>query len=283
MSIRIITDSTVDADASYTNKFSVVPLTVSFGEKDYSDGVDLSKQEFYRMLETGNVLPKTSQAPPDTFARIFRELSDRGEEAVVITVSSRLSGTFQSALLAAQDFPNVRVVDSRNVSIGSGVLAEYAQQCIEQGMELDELTQHLIQKRDEVCLLARLDTLEYLKKGGRISKTTAFAGGVLNIKPVITVKDGDVVFLGKARGSRKANNFLVEQINLNGIDYTKPVLLGYTGTSDEMLREYIAESRGLWEGKIERLCCEQLCSVIGTHAGPGGVAIAFFRSSVNAQ
>ena len=254
MSIRIITDSTVDADASYTNKFSVVPLTVSFGEKDYSDGVDLSKQDFYRMLETGDVLPKTSQAPPDTFARIYRELRDKGDEAIVITVSSRLSGTFQSALIAAEGFPNVRVVDSRNVSIG-----------------------------DDVCLLARLDTLEYLKKGGRISKTTAFAGGVLNIKPVVTVKDGDVVFLGKARGSRKANNFLVEQINLNGIDYAKPVLLGYTGTSDEMLREYISESRDLWEGKVDRLCCEQLCSVIGTHAGPGGVAVAFFRSSDTAQ
>ena len=132
MSIRIITDSTVDADASYTNKFSVVPLTVSFGEKDYSDGVNLSKQDFYRMLETGDVLPKTSQAPPDTFARIYRELRDKGDEAIVITVSSRLSGTFQSALIAAEDFPNVRVVDSRNVSIGSGVLAEYAQQCAEQ-------------------------------------------------------------------------------------------------------------------------------------------------------
>ena len=107
----------------------------------------------------------------------------------------------------------------------------------------------------------------------------AFAGGVLNIKPVVTVKDGDVIFLGKARGSKKANNFLIEQIGQSGIDYEKPVLLGYTGTSDEMLREYIEESRDLWEGKVDRLCCEQLCSVIGTHAGPGGVAVAFFRSS----
>ena len=279
MSIRIITDSTVDADASYTSRFSVVPLTVSFGETDYSDGVTLSKQDFYKMLETSSVLPKTSQAPPDTFAQIFKKLRDAGEEAIVITVSSRLSGTFQSALIAAQDFPNVRVVDSRNVSIGSGVLAEYAQQCADQGMGLDELAQHLMSKRDEVCLLARLDTLEYLKKGGRISSTTAFAGGVLNIKPVVTVKDGDVIFLGKARGSKKANNFLIEQIGLSGIDYEKPVLLGYTGTSDDMLREYIEESRDLWEGKVDRLCCEQLCSVIGTHAGPGGVAVAFFRSS----
>ncbi len=279
MSIRIITDSTVDADASYTERFSIVPLTVSFGETDYVDGVTISKQDFYKILETSDVLPKTSQATPDKFAQIFQKVTDAHEEAIVITVSSRLSGTYQSARIAAEDFPNVRVVDSRNVSIGSGVLAEYAQQCADRGMGLDELTQHLIEKRSEVCLLARLDTLEYLKKGGRISKATAFAGGVLNIKPVITLKDGEVTFLGKARGSRKANNFLIEQVNQSGIDYEKPVLLGYTGTSDEMLQEYIAESRSLWEGKVDHLDCEQLCSVIGTHAGPGGVAIAFFRAN----
>lgn len=278
MSIRIITDSTVDAHASYTKKFSVVPLTVSFGEEEYSDGVNLSKQEFYSKLETGDVLPKTSQASPDAFARVFRTLG-RDEQAIVITVTSRLSGTYQSARIAAEDFPNVRVVDSRNVSIGSGVLAEYAQKCVDRGMELDELFEHLIRKRDEVCLVARLDTLEYLKKGGRISGAAAFAGGVLNIKPVVTMRDGELVMLGKARGSKKANNFLIEQVEKNGVVYDNPILLGYTGTSDATLKEYISDSRTLYEGKVEHLDCEQLCSVIGTHAGPGAVAIAFFRKN----
>ncbi len=281
MSIRIITDSTVDADASFTKDFSIVPLTVSFGEEDFSDGVNLTKQDFYQKLETSDVLPKTSQASPDAFERVFKTLG-KDEEAIVITVTSRLSGTYQSARIAAEDYPNVRVVDSRNVSIGSGVLAEYARQCAEQGMGLDELMEHLMKKRDEVCLIARLDTLEYLKKGGRISGATAFAGGILNIKPVVTMKDGELIMLGKARGSKKANNFLVEQINQSGIDYEKPVLLGYTGTSDAMLQEYISDSRALWEGKVDHLDCEQLCSVIGTHAGPGAVAIAFFRAGGSA-
>ena len=277
MSVRIITDSTVDVSDSYKNQFTLVPLTVTFGETEYIDGVTLDKMDFYRRLETSQDLPRTSQATPDAFAQVFRRMQEAGDEAVVITVSSRLSGTYQSARIAAEDFPNIRVVDSRNVSIGSGVLAEYALRCAKAGMGLDELTEHLISKRDEVCLLARLETLEYLKKGGRISKTAAFAGGVLNIKPVVTAKDGELAMAGKARGSKKANNLLIEEIQKNGIDFSMPLLVGYTGLSDELLQSYIADSRCVWEGHVDHLDQTQLCSVIGTHAGPGAVAVAFFR------
>ena len=277
MAVRIITDSTVDVPERYRDRFTVVPLTVTFGETEYIDGVTLDKMDFYRMLETSPDLPRTSQAAPDAFAQVFRRLQEAGEEAVVITVTSRLSGTYQSARIAAEDFPNIRVVDSRNVSIGSGVLAEYALRCAKAGMGLDELTEHLIQQREEVCLLARLETLEYLKKGGRISKAAAFAGGVLNIKPVVTVKDGELAMLGKARGSKKANNLLIEEIKKSGIDFSMPLLLGYTGLSDELLQSYISDSRAIWEGHVDHLDQTQLCSVIGTHAGPGAVAVAFFR------
>ena len=277
MAVRIITDSTVDVPERYRDRFTVVPLTVTFGETEYIDGVTLDKMDFYRMLETSPDLPRTSQAAPDAFAQVFRRLQEAGEEAVVITVTSRLSGTYQSARIAAEDFPNIRVVDSRNVSIGSGVLAEYALRCAKAGMGLDELAAHLIQKREEVCLLARLETLEYLKKGGRISKAAAFAGGVLNIKPVVTVKDGELAMLGKARGSKKANNLLIEEIKKSGIDFSMPLLLGYTGLSDELLQSYISDSRAIWEGHVDHLDQTQLCSVIGTHAGPGAVAVAFFR------
>ena len=255
MAVRIITDSTVDVAKQYKDQFVVVPLTVTFGETEYIDGVTLDKMEFYSKLEESPVLPRTSQATPDAFAKAFRELQEKGEEGVVITVTSRLSGTYQSARIAAEDFPNIRVVDSRNVSIGSGVLAEYALQCAEKGMELEELTDHLIRRRDDICLLARLETLEYLKKGGRISKTAAF----------------------KARGSKKANNLLIEAVQKNGIDFSRPLLLGYTGLSDQLLQDYIADSRAIWEGNVEHLDQTQLGSVIGTHAGPGAVAVAFFR------
>jgi DegV family protein with EDD domain len=278
MPVRIITDSTVDIADKYSNLFTVVPLTVTFGEKDYIDGVTINKQEFYQKLVSSPELRKTSQATPAAFADVFRDLQEKGDEAVVITVSSRLSGTYQSACIAAEDFPNVRVVDSMNVSIASGILAEYALRCAEEGMGLDELASHLSKKRDDVGLVAMVDTLEYLKKGGRISGAAALAGGVLGIKPVVTTRDGELAVLGKARGSKKANNLLIEQIRKNGVDFSMPLLLGYTGLSDDMLRQYIQDSQCLWKGHVTDLDCVQLGSVIGTHAGPGAVAVAYFKS-----
>ena len=278
MAIRIIIDSTVDIADKYISQFIVVPLTVSFGETDYIDGVTITKQEFYQKLLSSPELPKTSQATPETFAKKFRQLRDQGDEGVVITVSSCLSGTYQSACLAAEDFENIRVVDSRNVSIASGVLALYALRCAENGMTLDELSHHLSKKRDQIGLVAMVDTLEYLKKGGRISAAAALAGGLLGIKPVVTCREGELAVLGKARGSKKANNLLVEQIRKDGIDFSMPLLLGYTGLSDDLLRRYIEDSRCLWEGHVTELDCVQLSSVIGTHAGPGAVAVAYFKS-----
>lgn len=278
MSIRIITDSTVDIAPAYEKKIAaVVPMTIAFGEEEYIDGITINKKEFYDRLTGSEELPKTSQATPDAFIKVFEELTARGESAVVITVSSKLSGTYQSARIAAEDFPNVQVVDSRNVSIGSGVLAQYACRCVEQGMGLEELTQHLIQKREEIGLVALVDTLKYLKKGGRISGTAAIAGEILNIKPVITVQDGEIAILGKARGSKKANNFLVEQIGKSGVNYEMPILLGYTGNSDEMLQNYVHDSQCLWKGHVEQLDHVQIGSVVGTHAGPGAVAVAYFK------
>ena len=138
-------------------------------------------------------------------------------------------------------------------------------------------------KREDICLIAMLDTLEYLKRGGRISKTAALAGGILNIKPVITVKEGEILILGKARGAKKANNLLVELAEKNGVDYSLPILLGYAGTSDELLQNYIHDSRKLWEGHVENLEYAQICSVVGTHTGPGAVAAAFFRTNQDAE
>ena len=162
--------------------------------------------------------------------------------------------------------------------IASGILALYALRCASNGMKLDELARHLAKKRNEIGLVAMVDTLEYLRKGGRISGAAAFAGGVLNIKPVVTCRDGELTVLGKARGSKKANNLLVEQISKDGVDFSMPLLLGYTGLSDEMLQQYILDSQSLWKGHVSDLDCVRLSSVIGTHAGPGAVAVAYFKS-----
>ena len=278
MCVRIIVDSSTDVSEEYREKIQFVPLTVRFGDKEYLDGVELSKHQFYEMLVESDVLPTTSQATPAAFADCFEAIASAGDSAVVITLSSKLSGTYQSAVLATEDYPNIYVVDSQSVAIGTGVLAQYAVELAQQGMGAEEIAQVLTQQREKVCVVALLDTLEYLKKGGRISKTVAFAGGVLNIKPVVTVQDGAVALIGKARGSRNGNNLLVEKIReAGGVDFGRPVLLGYTGLSSTLLEKYVEDSKALWADHVDKLDGCLLCSVIGTHVGPGAVAVAFFR------
>ena len=275
MKVRIIVDSSVDIAERFRQEVKVVPLTIHFGEEELIDGVTIDRQRFYERLVECDELPRTSQANPTAFQKVFEEVTQAGEEAVVITLSSELSGTCQSACLAAQDYDHIYVVDSKNAAIGSGILTEYAIECAKQGMGAKEIAEELERKKEDVCLIALLDTLEYLKKGGRISKTVAFAGGVLNIKPVVTIQDGKVEVIGKARGSRQGNNLLIEKIQESGgID-----LLGYTGLSDALLKKYIEDSRDLWQEQAESLDSTLVCSVIGTHVGPGVVAAAFFRKS----
>lgn len=278
MCVRIIVDSSTDVSEKYREKIQFVPLTVRFGDKEYLDGVELSKHQFYEMLVESDALPTTSQATPAAFAEYLERVASAGDSAVVITLSSKLSGTYQSAVLATEDYPNIYVVDSQSVAIGTGVLAQYAVELAQQGMGAEEIAQVLTQQREKVCVVALLDTLEYLKKGGRISKTVAFAGGVLNIKPVVTVQDGAVALIGKARGSRNGNNLLVEKIReAGGVDFGRPVLLGYTGLSSTLLEKYVEDSKALWADHVDKLDGCLLCSVIGTHVGPGAVAVAFFR------
>ena len=278
MCVRIIVDSSTDVSEKYREKIQFVPLTVRFGDKEYLDGVELPKHQFYEMLVESDALPTTSQATPAAFADCFEAIASAGDSAVVITLSSKLSGTYQSAVLATEDYPNIYVVDSQSVAIGTGVLAQYAVELAQQGMGAEEIAQVLTQQREKVCVVALLDTLEYLKKGGRISKTVAFAGGMLNIKPVVTIQDGAVALIGKARGSRNGNNLLVEKIReAGGVDFERPVLLGYTGLSSALLEKYVDDSKALWADHVDKLDGCLLCSVIGTHAGPGAVAVAFFR------
>lgn len=197
---------------------------------------------------------------------------------MVITVASQLSGTCQSARIAAEDYDNIYVVDSGSVTLGAGILAEYALRCACSGMEAAQIAALLEKKKEDVCLIAMLDTLEYLKKGGRISAAVAFAGGLLNIKPVVNVKDGVINMLGKARGSRQGNNLLAQEIGkTGGIDFDMPILLGYSGLSDALLKKYITDSAPLWEGNVDSLRYTSIGSVVGTHAGPGAIAAAFFH------
>ncbi len=278
MNVKIIVDSTTDLNESIKERFCIVPLTICFGEEEYVDGVTISHQTFYEKLVESDVLPTTSQATPAAFKKMFDEVLGPEDSAVVITISALLSGTWQSAMIAASDYPNVHVVDGSSAAIGSGILAEYALQLVKEGKSAEEIAGILEEKKKDVCLIAMLDTLEYLKKGGRISSTAAFAGGLLNIKPVLNIKDGKINILGKARGSRQGNNLLIQEIQkAGGIDFSMPILLGYTGLTDVLLKKYIADSRALWEDAADHLSYTTIGSVVGTHTGPGVIAAAFFK------
>ena len=278
MKIRMVVDSTADTTPEVAARVTVVPLTICFGDQVYVQGEDITNTEFYERLVESDVLPTTSQATPYAFEQVFQEAVEAGESVVAITLSAGLSGTYQSAVLAAAEFPGkVFVVDSGTVSIGAGILAEYALRLLDDGLSAKEIAEKLEEQKKRVRVLAMLDTLEYLKKGGRISKTVAFAGELLAIKPVLGIECGKIAMLGKARGSKQANNLLVKEIqDAGGVDFSHPLLLGYTGLSDVLLQKYIRDSASLWDENREQLPYTLIGSVVGTHAGPGAVAVAFF-------
>ena len=278
MSVKIIVDSTTDLLPELKARVQVVPLTVHFGDEEYIDGVTIDHKTFYEMLVESDVQPSTSQASPAAFNDVFYRVAEAGDSAVVLTLSQHLSGTYQSAMIAAEEFADIYVVDTASVAIGGGILTELALQLAAEGMDAKSIARRIEQEKDNVRIVAMLDTLEYLKRGGRISKTVALAGALLNIKPVVSLVDGQIEMLGKARGSKQGNNLLAQEIEkCGGVDFSKPVLLGYTGMSDVLLQKYITDSAHMWRDGTDTLRYTCIGSVIGTHAGPGAVAVAFFK------
>lgn len=279
MSVKIITDSASDLPAARHPAISVLPMTITFGDRQYRDGVELSHQRFYELLIESEQLPSTSQIGPTQFEEAFRAQTESGNTVVAVILSGKLSGTYQSACIAAEEFPGqVFVVDSENAAMGERVLVERAAQLADQGLSAQEIAQRLDREKKDVRLIALLDTLEYLKRGGRISKSAAAIGGMLSIKPVIAIQNGEVCMLGKARGSKNGNNLLMQEIQKTaGIDFDRPYCLGYSGFHDDMLQKYIADSRPLWEGHADHLPIGTIGATIGTHVGPGAVGVAFFQ------
>ena len=279
MSVRIIADSACDLPSSFHPALTVLPLTVAFGSDIYRDGVDITTDRFYEMLVEGDVLPTTSQVTPYEFGEAFRDAVEAGDEVVAVTVSGDLSGTYASALAAAEGMDTVHVVDSRNVTVGEHILVRYALSLVDEGLDAAQIAARLTERRDDIRVVALLDTLEYLRRGGRIPKAAAALGQVLSIKPVLEIRDGQVVVLGKARGSKSARNLLREEIAKSGsVDFSRPVALGYTGNSDALLRKYLEDSRDLWEGCAQpgQLPVHTIGATIGTHAGPGAIGVAFY-------
>ena len=281
MSVRIITDSVSDMSPVEHPALRVLPLSVTFGTDVYMDGVDIDHQRFYEMLVERDELPKTGQVNPYAFSQAIAEAREAGDEAVIITVGAKLSGTNQSARTALAEAPggDVFVVDSNNVTLGERVLVEYALRLVDEGRGAAQIAAAVEAVRDRVVVIGLLETLEYLVRGGRLSAAAGAVGTLLNVKPVVAAEDGLIVQLGKARGSKNGRNLLNQKVEkAGGIDFSMPLALGYTGLSDAVLKKYIEDSAALWAGHTEgELPIHTIGATIGTHVGPGAVAVAFFR------
>lgn len=281
MSVRIITDSASDMSPVEHPALAVLPLSVTFGTDVYMDGVDIDHQRFYEMLVERDELPKTGQVNPYAFSQTIAEAREAGDEAVIITVGAKLSGTNQSARTALAEAPggDVFVVDSNNVTLGERVLVEYALRLVDEGRSAAQIAAAVEAVRDRVVVIGLLETLEYLVRGGRLSAAAGAVGTLLNVKPVVAAEDGLIVQLGKARGSKNGRNLLNQKVEkAGGVDFSMPLALGYTGLSDAVLKKYIEDSAALWAGHTEgELSIHTIGATIGTHVGPGAVAVAFFR------
>ena len=281
MAVKIMIDSASDINAQEANEMGIimVPMSITFENEEYLDGVNLLPTQFYEKLIESDVLPKTSLINAFRWEEEFAKHTSSGDELVVITISSKLSGTYTSAVQAAEKFDGkVFVVDSLNACIGERLLAQYALKLSAEGKSAKEIAEILNEKKNDVKVMAVVGTLEYLKKGGRISSTVAFAGKLLAIKPVLGVVDGEVKLIGKAMGSKNSNNLLNKLVTeAGGIDFSMPYGVIWSGLDDSMLKKYVQDSAYLWENETNNVPAYISGGTIGTHVGPGAVGVAFFK------
>ena len=277
MAIRIITDSTADFTPEEIKScgIEIVPLKVIFGQQEYLDGITITKEEFYEKLIHGGVFPTTSQPTPNDFIELFEEAKAVGDEVLVFLISSKLSGTYQSALLAKDylDYSPIYLVDTYSASIGIKILVQYALKLRDENKTATEIYEIIEKEKSRISIKAVVDTLEFLVKGGRLSKVAGFAGSLLSVKPLIEVP-GEVKLFGKVRGKKAALEALYKAILKDGgIDLSLPVLLGYTAENSLAieLKQYLEEHGIHVEDMVG------IGSVIGTHAGPNACAISYFR------
>lgn len=277
--VRFIVDSAsdIDQEEAKASGVTLIPMEVKFSDGVYFDGVDLSHRRFFEKLIEEDELPKTSQINEYRFKESFEELTERGDEVVAVVISSKLSGTYESALKASAEFDGVYVVDSLNACIGERLLIEYGLRLAAAGQSAKAIAAELDRRKHDIKLLALVGTLRYLQKGGRVSKTVAFAGELMGVKPVVAVEDGEVKLVGKALGSKKGNNLLNKLVESSGgIDFDMPYCTAYSGLDESTLDKYISDSKALYEGKADSLPIHMIGSTIGTHVGPGAIAVAFF-------
>ncbi len=280
MGIRIVIDSTSDVTEEIIRKHNLkmVPLTVNFENESYLDKVELSSKDFFEKLGNSEKLPTTSQVSPGAFVEAFSEILLEGDQVLGIFLASELSGTYDSARIAKDMIgsDNIRIMDSKSVCLGAFTLILKAIELVEQNKDIDEIVDELKKIKDKIVAIAVLDTLKYLEKGGRLSKGQAMVGSILNIKPILEIKDGKLTVLEKIRGRNKIVKWVDEWIEKNNYDLSdKTILLFYAQDRDSIksIRENFEENY-----KIKNIIEQEVGAVIGTHTGPGVLGIAFLNA-----
>lgn len=276
--IKILVDSSSEymTEEIEANQMELIPISISMGEQSYMDGVNLDRSQFYEMLLNGKEFPKTSQPSPQAFLDIFEKAKQKGDSLVCILLSSALSGTFQSAVLAKNmvHYDEIYLIDSRSAAVPIKVMAQYACRLRDTGLSAKEIAEKVEEIKPKVRLLAALDTLEYLARGGRLSRGVAAIGDMANIKPIITLsEEGEVKVLGKALGRNKAIHNLLQHLAEFEIDTDFPIYTIYTYGTDNCSRfeEHLAE-KGY--SSNQRM---QIGPTIGTHIGPEAFGMVFVR------
>ncbi len=277
--IHIITDSTCEGPTELLHhpRVEVVPLTVVFGQEALRDHVDISVEEFWARLPSANPLPTTSQATPGDFAAPFRRYTDAGEEVLAITLSHKLSGTYESAIAAQESLPGrpITVFDTLSISIGLGLMVQQAVRMADAGATRAEIVAVLARMRDHVHIMFALETLEYLQKGGRIGRAQALVGTLLKFKPLLSIKEGEVYPANRVRSKRKALetmlDILAESVPERGPAVKLAVV--HAGAADEAAE--VAKAMQARFGSMD-LFMGDLGPVIGVHVGPGTIGAAVY-------
>lgn len=271
--IKILVDSSSDCNLQDGIVDLIVPISVNIDGKEYSCGIDLTSDEFYKLLQQCKEFPRTSQPSPQAFIEIFEQAKNDGDQLIYLCLSSRLSGTYQGALIAKEmvDYDDIYIIDTLGVTHIIGVMASFARNLINQGFNAGEIVDKCEELKGKIKLYAGVETLEYLYKGGRLSYASATVAEVAGIKPVLELREGKVQTLGKCLGKIRAMNFILDKIKDCKVNPDFPMISLYTyGTENVESLEQKLKDNGY---KIaDRL---QVGSTIGTHVGPGVYAVAF--------
>lgn len=276
MSIKIITDSTCDIEMSLQKELGIdiLPLTVHFGDEEFQDGIDITKKEFYQRLRTSANSPTTSQVTPEAFEQLFKRYTDEGHEVLVLTIASKLSGTYQSAHIAKTtvEHDSIYLVDSETTTMGLAWLVYEAVRMRDNGLDVNRMIESLESLKKKIIIYAMIENLEFLRKGGRLSSVSATLGTLLNLKPIIQVKDGVVSVVQKTRGNVKAFKWMLDKSQEDGIDLTQPVFFGHTD-APEQLERFITSSKDSLTTTSSKII--EIGITVGTHGGPGCIGIGF--------